>query len=432
MAPREPKTDGREFELANSAGGQSATPPGGASQDVNTDISIRLCQRDQANPIAPLGWKSESVLVFMIEDLVLASRGRGADESSSVMTARFETSAQALVAAQRIQAAILEFLAYRPGDCLGAAILIHPPLAAPYAFSVNRMQAELRLAQPGQILLSGDVSRLLKKHPGMELREIPGMTVGGREGEGLSELIWVADSPVEQHPSASDGGAHPGEEGPPVGATMIVNAPFGSARAEAHQPLHPTGGTSDHGSLETEFVRDSSSEELLAEFEGRPFLTRPRMLIGATAVLVVGLLVAVLYPHKTKPPMGDRSSQSQSSQTQGSQAGETGAASGAQQAGGNSDISGANSVDATKPAKPTGKHPAKKKESEKQDDVDQSFDGMTRSNIPTLLIFAKRDAGNGDYDKARQEYRAVLRLDSSNAEAKEGLRKLGLAQGQDQ
>jgi len=434
MAPHESKPKDRVFELANPAAGPNPGSRGEDSQETSTDITVRLCRGEQGNPIPPLTWRSESVLVFMIEDLVLASRGRVADESPTAMTAHFQSSAQALVAAQRIQGAIQEFLACRPGDYVGAAILIHPPIAPSSGFSSDRMQAELRLAQPGQILLSGDISRRLQNHPGLQLRAIPALTIGGREQEGLSELVPVAVRPIEQNPPSHRGSAQPGEESPPMGATMMVNAPFGSARAQASQPLRPGDGTSESGSLgRAEPGRDISSTELLAEFEERPFIKRPLVLVGAAAVLVIGLLVAVFYPHKAKPQVADHPSQPQTSETRESQTNETGSASATQQTVGSTDSSGANPTEEKKPIKPIEKHLAKKKPVETPDEqqIDEVFDGMTRNEIPTLLTWAKRDAGNGDYEKAKREYRAVLRLDPSNSEAKDGLRRLELAQGHD-
>ncbi len=53
---------------------------------------------------------------------------------------------------------------------------------------------------------------------------------------------------------------------------------------------------------------------------------------------------------------------------------------------------------------------------------------MSQKEIPTLLKMAQADAGAGDYDKARIEFRKILGLQPGNQDAKEGLHKLDLIQ----
>jgi hypothetical protein len=59
-----------------------------------------------------------------------------------------------------------------------------------------------------------------------------------------------------------------------------------------------------------------------------------------------------------------------------------------------------------------------------------TYDGMTQKDIPRLLQWARSDAGNGNYTKAAQEYRVILQLQPYNSDAKEGLRKIQVAQQQ--
>ena len=223
MAPYEPKIESKEFELPNA--GQDPASPAAA----DTDITIRLWQPDRTAS-GPLTWRTESVLVYMIADLVAASRG-SVDESTPTMTAHFNNSGQALVAAKRIQNSILEFLLCRSSDPLAAAILIHQPSTAPGGFSAPLAQAALRLAEPGQILLSEETARRLHDLPGLELRRVPALTTGGDEQAGLSELVWTSPERMAQMkiPAGTDRNR---AETAPMGATMIVNASLGGVRQE--------------------------------------------------------------------------------------------------------------------------------------------------------------------------------------------------------
>ena len=54
--------------------------------------------------------------------------------------------------------------------------------------------------------------------------------------------------------------------------------------------------------------------------------------------------------------------------------------------------------------------------------------GLSQSDIPGLLSMARKDAGDGKYEKAGREYRTILKLQPGNQDAKDGLRKLNLAE----
>src|ERR1700722_9938381 len=110
MAQYEQKTDSREFEIANPD--RSAGSWGGDPSADATDIAIRLWGPEKSARGVPLSWNADSVLVYMIADLVTASSGRVGEESSAVMAAHFDGSRQALVAARRIQTSIIEFVAF--------------------------------------------------------------------------------------------------------------------------------------------------------------------------------------------------------------------------------------------------------------------------------------------------------------------------------
>jgi hypothetical protein len=73
----------------------------------------------------------------------------------------------------------------------------------------------------------------------------------------------------------------------------------------------------------------------------------------------------------------------------------------------------------------------KKENPEEEPQAHDDSGGVSQKDIPALLGMAQRDAGAGNYDKAKREYKKILSLQPGNQEAKDGLRRLDLIQ-QDQ
>lgn len=454
MMPFEPKTDSKEFGITNL---QPVSTAKSATSEA-ADLTIRIWLQNSNAGTAALTWNSESVLVYMIADLVAASHGRTAVDMPAAMAAHFDNSLHALVAARRIQTAILEFLACRPGDCLGAALLIHRPIGPGY--SLGTAQSALRLAEPGQIMLSGDVSNRFRDLPGIDLRAVPGLTTGGTEHAGLSELIWTSAERLANLRNTAPGAAPTANVGSPFGATMIVNAPVAETPRKAastlarplegsdtphtrtRRPSAPAGSTN----------REETFDQGLAEFEEhRSFFTRSRLIIGAVALgllLVVGLVLyhpgssSSVQPKRPayETPTGERKSSPTeppvSSVPQGPAVVEPAPGSHPK-----TQPAIAKAPVIKKPPDKTAKdNDNKDKEKPKKaEDVpivnfegNSTYDGMTQKDIPRLLQWARSDAGNGNYAKAAQEYRVILQLQPGNPDAKEGLRKIGVAQGLDQ
>ncbi|HYM75930.1 MAG TPA: hypothetical protein VE377_08125 [Candidatus Dormibacteraeota bacterium] len=445
MPQYEPKIDSREFEVAN-AELESASKASELASDV-ADITIRIWRREGSEASGALTWDAESVLVYMISDLVVASHGRTASESPAVMTAHFDNARQAMVGARRIQTSILEYLACRPDDYLGAAILVHPPAAAGFTAAVA--QSALRLAEPGQIILTAEVSRRFQEAPGVELRNVPGMTTGGSEHAGLCELVWTSPERLAQLRTAAGSGASRNQERPPVGATMIVNAPFGArgATSSTPQPVGVTGsvpaskaqgtGRLPAPPVSDEFKkkRDTSFQEGLADFEERrSFLTRTRLILGVVALVIVGVGIAMFYPSGgTKVP---RQNQEPRAVKPASEPAQTTPPPGAQPA---LESTVKEPAPVTKTAKATAEKHTKDKGLAKEippkppePEPPQRVEGMTQRDIPRVLQMAKTDAGAGNYGKAQHEYQIVLSLDPGNADAKEGMRKLQVARSENQ
>ena len=477
MAQYEQKTDSREFEVANS--GQHPGTWGGDLAGDATDIAIRLWGVERPDRAAPLTWKVESVLVYMITDLVSASHGRIVEESPAVMAAHFENSRQALVAAKRIQTSILEFLACRPSQRIAGAILIYRPRTAdPTGFSGEMAQQTLGRAKPGQILLVESVSRRLRDLPGIEFVTVPSGVTGDVE-TGLTELVWTtAEQVARLRESVVDEPEPRRSDSPAVGATLIVDSPF--ARRGMNEavppPLESAGdfGVKDGADAwhRTEQVPNTAQRRALSsedsqespegsfggglEFEERPLFTRTRILLGVVALVLVGALIAVLYrpTTATKRPIPPQQSQTGAGESAeqatppaaGSAVGTaTGTAPGtAGETETKKPVQGPAAVVAPPvkkavvaprprtPQKPADSQAKNKQPVQAEPEVDTSvleFGGLSQKDIPRLLDNAKKDAGDGNYEKARREYQAILKLQANNPDAKEGLRKLSIIQG---
>jgi hypothetical protein len=465
MAQYEQKTDSREFEVANPD--QSMGGWGGNSPAEAADIAIRLWGPARSDRRGPLTWKTESVLVYMIADLVSASRGRIAEDSATVLAAHFDSCRQAVVAAKRVQTAILEFLTCRPGERTGGAILIYQPRTADATGpSGDAVQLELGQAKPGQILLAENVSRRLRDVPGMEFLSPPaggsghgptglpeagltqaGLTQAGLTQAGLTELVWTTPERVAlMRESVGDGAEPMGPDAPPVGATLIVDSPF-ARRGLTNEAAPPTVRTRDYIVRDrpetasrpvtglTQKASSSLTEEL--ELDERPLFTRTRVIFGVVGVVLVAALIAVLFfPTRVAKPQIPPTPPQQD-QTAGTATGSTGT---------NDQKTpptveppaklGQPEPETTKPAaklpvtvtKPPADTRAKNKK-ETQDTsepppVVEESGSLSKGDIPGLLRMALKDTGDGEYEKARREYKKVLSLEPKNQQAIDGIIKL--------
>jgi hypothetical protein len=475
MTAYQQKTDSQEFAVASS--GQPPSSEGGGPAADATDIAIRLWGSPGPGRGVPLTWKSGSVLVYMIADLVCASGGRVVEESSEIMAAHFAGSRQALVAAKRMQTSILEFLACRPEERVGGAVLIYQPrTSVATGFSGEMVRQSLGQAKPGQILLAEDISNRLRELPGIEVSPVPALaTLSGDEQSGLTELVWMtpAQSALLQT-SVGDDAESEGNDQPTMGATVIVDSPF-ARRGPIRETVPPVMGPVEVASSKGgeagsrrasevvsqdrasafEELRNSPSrsfEEGLDEFEEKPLITRSRIILGVVALVLLSAVIAVLSrPTKVsrapiplqqdqtgpteipdKPPPAKAGAETTTTQPVSKTVkAEIAKPQMVKSPAGKPPIpkSGAR-VAATQPQVPdrvSEENRAKSVTLEEPPAYAESG-GVSLKDIPVLIKMAQQDAGAGNYDKARTEYRKVLGLQPGNPDAKEGLHKLDLIQ----
>lgn len=464
MPQYQQKIDSREVEVSNP--GQS--PPWSEDARANaTDLVVRLWGPHRSDQSA-LTWKTDSVLVYMIADLVGASHGRIAEESPAIMAAHFDGSRLAVLAAKRIQTSILEFLACRPGDRAGAAILLYRPRASgPKGFTGEMVHQALKQAKPGQILLAGNVSEDLRALPGLEFRSVPALTtVMGEWQPEFTELVWTTPERVALLEASVDDETEPqSSDIPPIGATVIVHSPF--AGQDVNRPSVPPAPGSGEVAVKSRFETVSQQADhanmaqdpapVLAEgrdeFEERPFITRTRIILGAVAVVLVAVLIVVLYRpvHVSKSPIPLQLEQSGAREVPYQQP-PAKPDSEAQIAPPESKII---KTEIAKPQK-TFRTPVVKAAKVQVAEQPQISDkapldnrvktqntqntpevaapyfaesgGVSLKDIPVLLKMAQQDAGAGNYNKARTEYRKILGLQPNNQDARDGLHKLDIIQ----
>jgi hypothetical protein len=453
MAQYEQKTDSREFEVANAD--QYPGASGGDARADATEIAIRLWGADRSQPLT---WKADSVLVYMIADLVGASGGRVAEAALAGLAAQFDGSRQALVAAKRIQTSILEFLACRPGERTGAAILIYQPRSSDLTgFSGELVQLALEKARPGQILLADNVSQRLRDLPGIELRIVVALTGDGQSG--LAEVMWTTTERLALLADSVGDEAEPqSSDSPAVGATLIVHSPItrrGSSN-EVVPPVVRTGGFVVKDVSETasqragsiphitqdrtpvfEGFRESPSTGFtdgLDEFGERPLITRTRVILGVVVLVLVSALIVVLFrptqvskrplPLQQDQTVGRGSPNRLPTVTSEPEAKEP-------QPEPTTVKPQARTPVVVSPPQTPSKSKADNRAKSRKDDSEEpaaleEYGGYSHKDIPELLEFAKTHAGQGNYVKARKEYSIILKLQPKNQEAKDGMRRLDL------
>jgi hypothetical protein len=460
MAQSEPKTDSREFEVANPD--QYASAWDGEARAEVTEIAFRLWDAGRSSRSRPLRWDAENALVFLIADLVGVSGGRVAEGGQAAMSARFDSSGRALVCAKRIQKSLEEFVACRPGERIGAAVFIYKPRSSELSgYSSEMVQLALEKAKPGQILLAENVSDRLRDLPGADFRVIAASTGDGQSG--LTELMWTtAERLALLRDSVGDDTEPPVDaaqnfdQAPPAGATLIVHTPI-SRRGPPNEvaPRADTGKlvakeatgagsqrtgqipniTQDRAPAFERFQESPSSAftDGLDEFAEQPLFTRNRILLGAGGLVLVAALVTVLFrpSHGVKAPVAPQPDQTVGTESPATPAVVAPAAvdKPAQSAPATVEPPAKTPVVAAqqKPSRPAaGTRVKNKKDADEEPAAPISeIGGFSQKDIPYLLSTAQADFGAGRYADAKTKFNKVLALQPGNQEAKEGLRRLG-------
>jgi hypothetical protein len=451
MAGNDPKTGGRE---ADRAGSVSAVAPNPATAfSPATDLALRLWGLQAPTDANRLSWSTDSVCVYMLNDLVTSSGGRIDEHASGVMAAHFDSAAQALVAAKRIQISMLEFLAARKGEAIAAAVLIYDRSSTPGGLHAESMRNALLQARPGQILLSDAVAKPWADLPGFQFRAVP-ITISRANGVGVQELMWTsADELARLQDSIVDEPA-PVQSSISMGATMMV----GSRTAAAPQPAAGASGdfvfqenSAQAGRYNaasqpttnpalTPVLRETASNPSLDGLDEpkRSFFTPTKLIVGAVLVILVAAAVEVLYtpaPVKKSLPAAPPSYSDAAPSNPGTNSTTP-----------VSSVPPSSAVQPTTgvvPSEPPAKESAigsklkqlksalkgsnqTKTQNSSQPLVGDDIGGLSKDDLPVLLSQARSAMGAGRYEDARIAFRKILQLQPENQEAKDGLHRIDL------
>lgn len=426
MPSYQPKTDSQEFQIASPVQPSLAPIQHGSGA---IDVTIRTWTSEADHTSTRVSWSTDLGLIYMIADLVTASRGRPAEEFPASLVARFESASQALVAAKRIHTSVAAWAAGR-SNAGGVALVIHGPVNASSVAGTgldrgSLVRSVLAQAQAGQVLVQEDAYKQLQAIPGVQFRRIG--PVKRESGSNTFELIWNA-SPDSKPPVLSEislgvapqttARADAAADAPPrsqdsaatrwVARSEIASRPEHSAANES-QPAHP-----------------GQNQSLV---ERPPLVTPKRYVMGVVALLVVfGLALAIFElraPKLVDHPQANQSSPPTVEPTNPQ------VTPSPQQPPQPSVPDAGVSASEPKTAQPAAEpqRPSKKKrDTEQTNQKPSQVDGFFASDIPNLLRKAEHDAGEGNYQDARREYQVILRLDPNNATARQGLHRLDLSQ----
>jgi hypothetical protein len=402
-----------------------------------TRLAVRLWPHSRPN----LKWASELSVVYLLADLVSASKGSLVNDATYGLIAHFEHPADAYRAAKRSQWALLEFCQQRPDLCLGAAMVLYEDGNTPGKngdSDSHQVAALLERCRPAQVLVSGKTGSHLQDLPGLQLRSLnSGSRSRGEWQGGAQEVLWTTSSNLEQIQQRlkevaqnlvlQQESVQPEPVAAPEPITVSDQPTLDFANAGGYRSA-PTlvqnePPTPPHTPIEVENVERVSVSELLeddSEHSGSRYLW-----LSLAAVVIIGVLVFLFFSkQRPKQAVSDTPTPTPVSQPQ-------------------EPVSPVESPVVAQPPQDTPPTPAPKtsdvpKPPAHRATVDQppqktpkkasEYQGMTEKDIPLLLRKAEKDAGAGNYEDARREFDIILHLDPGNAEAKQGMRKLELSE----
>jgi hypothetical protein len=386
----------------------------------------------------------------MAADLLQVRGGELRDSPAGSIAATFPDAVVAVNAARNLQRLVQGFSRAWQGGALGGCTTLMRVDEARDGIDAGSLRGNqaLKQAHPGQVLLVGGLCEAARSIPGLEFRSIAGVALGplGKKGtarqalqllpplhmegfveepfepKAVEEAPAAAPAPVPVPPVAeSRPPAYVLVSSPPSGKSAAVPAATPSSGSMTAVPLGATRAVPPAPAAADEIGLFSREEK--ASGNGK---SRWVILGGVAAAVIAGILMFTLRraSHPTPSP----------AQQMAAAASSEPAAAPANSVPASSEAPAPTPVVSTKTKANDAAHgkgaahatnaPAEQEATEPAPIEDiRPAHGLTftPAEINSLIAHADKDSGNGNFDKAIQEYRLVLSREPANDLAKRGL-----------
>jgi hypothetical protein len=382
----------------------------------------------------------------MVADLLQVRGGELRDAGAGSIAASFGDPVVAVNAARNLQRLVLGFARAWEGGALGGCTTLRRVDEAGDGIDVGSLRdnAALKQIHPGQVVLLGSLCEAARSIPGLEFRPIAGVALGpaGKNGsarqalqllaplrmEGYVEEPFELKAVVREAAAAAEVPAQPAEPAvtsrPP--AYVLTSSPASGKSAAA--PASGSMSTVPFGATRAVAPVASAGDEIGAfareeKGSGSGF-SRWAILGGLGAVAVAGVLIftPVLKktPHPAAAPAQPPAEPAATIPAPAAGAGDVVPAAAAPPV---VSTKGKTSDAAHGKGAPRAATAAATQQDAEAAEEPRPAHGLTFSaaEISSLIAHADRDSGNGNFDKAIQEYRLVLSREPSNDLAKRGL-----------
>ena len=427
-------------------GEQSTLTPGSAPQSaVLVQVHLWIIGSSATSEAAVV----PPPALAMAADLLQVRGGELRDSTASSIAATFADPVLAVNAARNLQRLVEGFAREWQGGALGGCTTLTCVEEARDGIDVGSLRDNQALKQthPGQVIFLGSLCEAARSIPGLEFRSIAGVTPG-RAGNGAARQalqllpplrmegyvevpfepkVIVQEAPVAA-PEPLPSPAQPVVTPRPPAYVLVSSPPSGksSAVVAAATPPSSASGTVRAVPPAPTAVHEigSFSREEKTSGSGIP---RWAMIGGVAAALVVGALIFALRrtPHPAPVPAQQ---QAEPAATAPAPAVGDAVPAGSEAPTAPSPVVSTKTKASDAPHGKAAPHAATaltEPPAAEPAPAEETHNGrgltFTPAEISSLIAHADRDSGNGNFDKAIQEYRLVLSREPSNDLAKRGL-----------
>jgi hypothetical protein len=364
----------------------------------------------------------------MVGDLLRVAGGEIRNSSTTSLSASFRETVQAVNAARRMQRLVRGFSrASVEGPLYACFILtsLQDVDSGTDADLLNCIDA-VKQTQPGEVLFVGSICEAAKSIPGLQFKVLTGSPQVG-DSDTPQRTILQLLPPIHMEGYIDEQVEPPARAGGKKPPTTIVSPPKGQPSTPSQPPLAPKGEVASAAAVPAVTSISAAGDDADASFNidrSLPPRINPRWaILGVSGVALVAslLIFSPILKNSSRPPQNQPPPTPPNSE-------KPNAPPPVPQSNGEPQLT-------TKtPAPPSAKqnesgHARTGKEQSPEELRPTPVRGgqhgvtFTPAEIDLLIARADKDTGDGNYDRAIQEYTTVLNQDPSNALAKKGLAK---------